>query len=297
MIGCVGEMERPNFSRRKRRIVRNLWDNQTMEERIKVAERIIKHGGDLIHDRFHTSIKKREKTRHDYVTEIDQSIERYVDREVKKAFPEDAILGEEYGSIKGKSEYLWVIDPLDGTNNFVKGIPQSGIQIAIYKDDQILFGAILNPFVQQMYVAQKGQGAFVEDLRNGYRVRLEVSASSLAESLFIYDAGIASGNSASTKIFNAFLGHVGWVRIYGVAVLDLPFIALGSADLLVSNIPKPMDIAPGCMLVEEAGGVITDFEGRPWNLYSKNIVVGNAKNHSEALAIIQKQYKPIKYKQ
>lgn len=258
-----------------------------MDERIKAAERIIKHGGELIHDSFHTSITKREKTRHDYVTEIDEKIENLVDKEIKALFPDDAILGEENGEVAGTSGYLWVVDPLDGTNNFVKGIPQAGIQIAIYENGEIVYGVILNPFVQQMYVAHKGQGAYVEDLRNGYRVKLQVSNNSLAESLLIYDAGIAKGEEQSKEIFNAFLGHIGWVRIFGVAVLDFPMIALGSADVLISNIPKPMDIAPGCLLVEEADGVITDFEGKPWNLHSKNIVVGNRENHREALAKVK----------
>jgi myo-inositol-1(or 4)-monophosphatase len=261
-----------------------------MDDRIKAAERIIKHGGNLIHEAFHTSFTKREKTRHDYVTQIDETIENLIDKEIRALFPEDAILGEENGEIKGTSGYLWVIDPLDGTNNFVKGIPQAGIQIAIHKDGAIVYGVVLNPFVQQMYIAQKGHGAFVEDLRNGYRVKMEVSDNKLSESMMIYDAGIAKGEKTSKAVFNAFLGKVGWVRIFGVAAIDLPLIALGSADLLVSNIPKPMDIAPGCLFIEEAGGIITDFEGKPWSLYSKNIVIGNKQNHPEALAIVRTAY-------
>jgi myo-inositol-1(or 4)-monophosphatase len=257
-----------------------------MDDRIKAAERIIKHGGDLIHDAFHTSFTKREKTRHDYVTEIDETIEKLIDTEIKKLFPQDALLGEEYGGTKGSSGYLWIIDPLDGTNNFVKGIPQAGIQIAICKDEKVVYGVILNPFVQQMYVASKGHGAFAEDLRNGYRVRLQVSNSTLAESMMIFDSSIVRGDGDETAVFTALLGKTGWIRIFGVAVLDLPFLALGSADLLISNIPKPVDIAPGCLLIEEAGGVITDFDGKPWSPFSKNIVAGNKQNHAEALAIV-----------
>lgn len=260
--------------------------HKAMDERIKAAERIIKSGGELIYGAFHTSYAKREKSRHDYVTDIDETVERLVDTEVKTLFPDDAILGEENGHKKGSSGYLWVVDPLDGTNNFVKGIPQAGIQIAIYKDGVIMYGAILNPFVQQLYVARRGHGAFAEDLLNGYRVKLEVSANRLAESMMIYDAGVAKGDTVSTAIFTSFLGKIGWVRVFGVAVLDFPLIALGSADLLISNIPKPMDIAPGCLLVEEAGGVITDFNGEHWSLHSKNIVVGNRANHKEALAVV-----------
>jgi myo-inositol-1(or 4)-monophosphatase len=258
-----------------------------MDDRILAAERIIKHGGQVIHDAFHTSFTKREKTRHDYVTHIDETIEDLIDTEIRAFFPEDGILGEENGELKGTSGYLWVVDPLDGTNNFVKGIPQAGIQLAIHKDGVIVYGVVLNPFVQQMYVARKDHGAFVEDLRNGYRVKMEVSSNTLSESMMIYDAGIAAGEPTSKAIFNAFLSNVGWVRIFGVAAIDLPLIALGSADLLVSNIPKPMDIAPGCLFIEEAGGIITDFAGMPWTLHSKNIIVGNKQNHAAALQIVQ----------
>lgn len=258
-----------------------------MEDRTKAAERIIKYGGQLIHDSFHTSLTKREKSRHDYVTEIDEKIETLIDEEIRALFPDDAILGEENGKTEGTSGYLWVVDPLDGTNNFVKGIPQAGIQIAIYKDDEILYGVVLNPFVQQMYEATRGGGAYVVDLRNNYRVKMQVSNTELSESMLIYDAGIAAGEKLSKTVFNAFLGKIGWVRVFGVAAVDLPLIALGSADLLVSSIAKPMDIAPGCLLIEEAGGVITDFEGKPWDLYSKQIVVGNSVNHDNALKVVQ----------
>lgn len=153
---------------------------------------------------------------------------------------------------------------------------------------QIVYGAVLNPFVGQLYTAKRGQGAFVEDLVRGYRSQLKVSKHNLEQSMLIYDSGIAKGEPVSKKIFESFLGKVGWVRIFGVAVLDLPLIALGSADVLVSNIPKPMDIAPGCLLIEEAGGVVTDFEGRAWSLHSKNILATNSVNHAEALNVIQR---------
>ncbi len=139
-----------------------------------------------------------------------------------------------------------------------------------------------------MYVAQKGHDAYVEDLRNGYRVEICRSPdNALAESVLIYDAGIAKREAESKTIFSAFLGNVGWVRIFGIMAIDLSLIALGSADLLVSNIPKPMDIAPGCLFIEEARDIITDFQGNPWSMHSKNIVVGNKQNHADVLRIVQ----------
>jgi myo-inositol-1(or 4)-monophosphatase len=258
-----------------------------MEERIKVANHVVKYGGQLIFEAFHTSLAVREKSRHDYVTEVDEEIEKLFDKEIKKLFPDDAILGEEYEAIEGTSGYLWVIDPLDGTNNFVKGIPQAGIQLAVFKDGEPLYAAIFNPFVNQLYYAEKGKGAHLEDFNKGYSSRLQVSDVSLAESMLIFDSSIANGDHPELDIFSAFMGNIGWLRVFGVAVLDLPLVALGSADILVSNIPKPVDIAGGCLLIEEAGGIITDFEGKPWTLHSKNIIAANPNNHSEALKIIQ----------
>jgi myo-inositol-1(or 4)-monophosphatase len=258
-----------------------------MDERIKVANHVVRYGGQLIFEALHTSLAVREKTRHDYVTEVDQEIENLFDKEIKRLFPDDAILGEENVAIEGTSGYLWVLDPLDGTNNFVKGIPQAGIQLAIHKDGEIQYAAIFNPFVNQLYFSPRGSGAHVEDFNKGYRSKLSVSDANLAESMLIFDSSIAKGDHPEIDIFNAFMGEIGWLRVFGVAVLDLPLIALGSADILVSNIPKPVDIAAGCLLIEEAGGVITDFNGNPWTLHSKNIIAANAANHGEALKIIQ----------
>ncbi len=257
-----------------------------MDPRIEVAERVIRHGAELIHKSFHTSYTKREKSRSDFVTDIDESIEDLISKEIKSRFPDDAIFGEENGESAGTSGYMWIVDPLDGTNNFVKGIPQAGIQLAISKDGEVVYGIVLNPFVQQMYVVEKGKGAYVVDLRNDYRVKMQVSDNKLAKSMMVYDSSIAFGEASSKAVFNNFLGKVGWVRIFGVAVIDLPVVALGSADLLVSNVPKMVDIAAGCLLIEEAGGKVTDFEGKPWSIYSKNIVASNGTNHAEALAII-----------
>lgn len=259
-----------------------------MDERIKAADQIVKYGGQLIFEAFHKSIEVKEKTRHDYVTEVDMEIENLFDREINKIFPGDAVLGEENGSIEGTNGYLWVIDPLDGTNNFVKGIPQAGIQIAIYKDGQIFYATIFNPFTNQLYFSKKGEGAHMQDFSKGYRSLLKVSNVGLEESMLIFDSSIAKGDHPEIDVFNAFMGKIGWLRVFGVAVLDLPLIALGSADILVSNIPKPVDIAPGCLLIEEAGGVITDFEGKPWSLHSKNIIAANRNNHAEALEVIKR---------
>ena len=258
-----------------------------MDERIAVANRIVKDGGQLILDAFQTSLTVHEKTIHDYVTEVDLKIETAFDEEIARLFPNDAVLGEENELIAGSSGYLWVIDPLDGTNNFVKGIPQSGIQIAIHKDGQVVYAAIYNPYVSQLYSAQRGQGAYIEDFAKGYRSALKVSDVSLTDSMMIFDSSIADGKHPEIDVFNAFMGKIGWLRIYGVAVLDLPFVAKGSADILISNVPKAVDIAPGCLLIEEAGGKVTDFEGKPWSLKSKNIIAASSSNHAEALRIIQ----------
>jgi len=261
-----------------------------MDQRIKVADAVVKYGGQLIFEIFHKTISIREKTRHDYVTDVDLEIEKLFDREIKKIFPEDAILGEENGSTAGTTGYLWVIDPLDGTNNFVKGIPMSGIQIAIYKDNKIFYATIFNPFTNQLYFAKKGEGAHLQDFNKDYTSLLQVSDNALNESLLIFDAGIAKGEHPEIDIFNSFMGKIGWLRVFGVAVLDLPLIAMGSADILISSIAKPMDIAPGCLLIEEAGGVITEFDGSPWTINSTNIIAGNKTNHTQALEIMKNNH-------
>lgn len=258
-----------------------------LDQRIKIAEHIAEYAGRLIIESFKHSITTKEKSRHDYVTEIDTEIEDLARKEILSIFSEDSILGEEEGLVDGDSRFLWVIDPLDGTNNYVHGIPQAGVQIAVYHGSSIEFAVIHNPFTATFYRTRPGKGAMESNLHHEYQRRLAVSEKPLSDSLVIFDAGIASRENPTNRIFDQLVGQIGFMRVYGVAVLDFPFVASGAADLLISSIPKPVDIAAGCLLVQEAGGVISDFAGRPWDLNSKSIVAGSKLAVSAAVKVIE----------
>jgi myo-inositol-1(or 4)-monophosphatase len=257
--------------------------------RVELAKKLVMEGGEVIRKNIGKSIKSREKTKNDFVTEIDTQIETSFIKKISRLFPEDSIWGEEGGERKGVSPYKWLIDPLDGTNNFVRGIPHCGIQIAICYKDEVVDGFIFNPFMEELYFASKSKGAFCKNMKTRVTKRAKVSEFSLKESSLIFTSGIAKNRERSAHLFD-FIGNVARIRIYGVAVLDLPFVAFGNADLLVSDDPKPYDIAAGCLLVEEAGGRVTDFQGNPWTPNIKTLLATNGKNFQEALAITRNYF-------
>jgi len=255
--------------------------------REELMRKLILKGGKIILDNFQYVKSSWEKTKDDYVTNVDLEIEKKITAEIKKRFPEDGILAEEGETKEGKSEYIWIIDPLDGTNNYVRGIPQAGIQIALEKNGKTSSGVIYNPFVQEMYVAKRGQFAYKEFL-DGSRKRIKVSNKKLKDSFMIFEAGLKKDESGLKKsIFDEMLKEVGHVRIYGVAVQDLPYVACGRAEILISLMSKPMDIAAGILLIEEAGGRVTTIDGEPANQYSKNFIASNGIVHDSVLEIVK----------
>lgn len=259
----------------------------TFEERERVAEAVVLEAGQLIRDAVHSdTLVRHEKDPRDFVTELDVAIEREAKAQILAAFPGDSFAGEELERHEGSSGVRWVFDPIDGTNNFVRGIENCGSQNAIMEEERVISAHIYNPFTNRLYHAKAGEGAFMRDLETGEETRLEVSDRDLHDSMMIYDSGIAAGKTPSREIFNAMLGNVGWVRVYGAAVVDMPQVASGQADLLVTNIGKAVDIAPAFLLIKEAGGVVVDFDGNDWSLDAQSLVVGNNRNVDQALEVI-----------
>ena len=255
--------------------------------REELMRKLIFKGGKIILKNFQYVQNSWEKTKDDYVTNVDLEIEKKITEEIKRRFPEDGILAEEGETKEGKSKYKWIIDPLDGTNNYVRGIPQAGIQIALEKNGETYSGIIYNPFAKEIYTAKKGQHAYKEFL-DGSRKRIKVSDRNLKNSLMVFEGGLKKDESGLKKsIFDEMLKEVGHVRIYGVAVQDLPYVACGRAEILISLIPKPMDIAAGILLIKEAGGKVTTIDGKPANQYSKNFIASNRIVHDSVLEIVK----------
>ena len=222
-----------------------------------------------------------EKKQNDFVTEVDQRAEQEIIKVLRRAYPDHAIIAEESGeSNQRDSEYTWIIDPLDGTTNFLHGFPQFAVSIALMHRKKIQHAVVFNPVNDEMFTASRGDGAQL----NERRIRV-ASRKSMAGSLLA--TGIPFREDQDLDLYLAtlkpMLAGTAGVRRAGSAALDLAYVAAGRFDGFWEFGLNSWDMAAGCLLIEEAGGVLTDFAGDDNYLDSGNIVAGNLKIHAEMM--------------
>ncbi|PIX97756.1 MAG: inositol monophosphatase [Hydrogenophilales bacterium CG_4_9_14_3_um_filter_63_34] len=249
----------------------------------RAAGKVISQGSQNL-DRL-TVASKREN---DFVSEIDLKAEKAIITILLDAYPSHAILAEESGAA-GESEYQWVIDPLDGTTNFLHGFPQYAVSIALLHKGQLSQAVIYDPVRNDLYTASRGRGAFLNDrrIRVGKRDKLQ-------------DALIGTGFpyrdfthlDAYTAMFRDLVRKTSGLRRPGSAALDLAWLAAGRTDGFFEIGLNPWDIAAGCLLVIEAGGLVSDFAGEENYLDSGNVVAGSPKIFVQLLQTIQPHVAP-----
>ncbi|MBY0544469.1 MAG: inositol monophosphatase [Gammaproteobacteria bacterium] len=219
------------------------------------------------------TIKISEKGLYDYVTEIDQKSEQIIIEAIRKAYPSHAILAEESEYIEG-SDYTWVIDPLDGTKNFVHGFPHFCISIGIKQADRIEHGLIYDPIRDELFTATRGAGARLNDQRirvtehQSYQGALLGTAFPTSEKPYFRD--YMSG-------FSRIYGNTSGLRLCGSAALSLAYVAAGRLDGHWEMGLAEWDVIAGALLVKEAGGMVSDLQGGETYLETGNIVVGGSK--------------------
>jgi histidinol-phosphatase len=214
------------------------------------------------------------------VTQADQECERAIVEILGKSFPDCGFLGEEFGA-KGPQARRWIIDPIDGTRNFVRGIPVWATLIGLEEDGQITAGVVYNPVTDEMHAARRGGGAFL----NGERIRVSTT-DALDQATFLH-AGLGIVRKAGwwdgfARLIDGTLNQRGFGDYLGYAL-----VAAGKAELYAELDLKPWDLAPCKILVEEAGGRFTDFEGKP-TIYSGTAFVSNGLLHDAALAVLRR---------
>jgi myo-inositol-1(or 4)-monophosphatase len=217
------------------------------------------------------------------VTEMDARAEALILGRLRAAFPDDAILAEETGSTAGRSGRRWIVDPLDGTTNYAHGLPLFAVSIALEVAGRIELGVIYDPVHEELYVAERGAGAFVNDRR------LAVSqASTLDESLlatgFPYNIRETADNNLAE--YAAFSVRAQGARRLGSAVLYLAWVAAGRFDGYWELRTGPWDVAAGSLLVEEAGGRITAIDGAPIDVDKPSVLATNRLIHDEMLKVL-----------
>jgi len=225
----------------------------------------------------------REKAANDYVSEVDKEAEQTIIRTLLEAYPKHSILAEESGATntESKSDYQWIIDPLDGTTNFIHGFPQYAVSIALSHKGIITQAVVYDPCNNDLFTATRGVGAYLNDTRLRVSKRLQLKTA-------LVGTGFPFKEHQHIDAYLAMLRDImqnsSGVRRAGSAALDLAYLAAGRLDAFWEIGLAPWDIAAGSLLVTEAGGTVTDLQGKDQYLKSGNIVGGNIKLLAELIA-------------
>ena len=245
--------------------------------------------GKVLKERFRSRrrLDIREKGFHDFVTEVDHESEATLTRYIADRFPDHAIMAEEGSPEEERREYRWIIDPLDGTTNFIHGIPMFGVSVALEDRDGLLAGAIYDPVHDEMFHASRSAGARL----NGDSIRCSDPAR-------FDDAVLATGFpfrqfhkvDGYLKVLRSFMEGTSGIRRAGSAAMDLAYTACGRYDGFWETGLAPWDMAAGALLVLEAGGAVTDFSEGDRYLWDGDIVAGGPTVHARMLGEVKKQF-------
>jgi myo-inositol-1(or 4)-monophosphatase len=228
------------------------------------------------------TIKKFEKMPNDFVTEVDQLVEQEIIQYIRHFYPHHGILAEESGQAKG-DEYVWIIDPIDGTTNFIHGFPHFAISIALQCRGRLEHGVIYDPVKQELFYATRGAGAFLNDHRIRVSQQKEIKGALMGTGFpFCHQELLES----YLKSFKAVSLKAAGIRRTGSAALDLAYVAAGRLDGFWELKLSPWDIAAGAVLIREAGGFISDFTGAEKFLETGNVVAGTPKVFKELLPLL-----------
>jgi myo-inositol-1(or 4)-monophosphatase len=251
----------------------------------EVAVRAAKEAGKITVDHFYRKHTVKTKTPRDLVTEVDIASEKRILDLIKKNFPDHSILSEESGKDQEASEYLWVVDPLDGTTNYSIKNPFYNVSIALTKNNKVILAVVYAPMTNEMFVAEKGKGAFL----NGKRIHVSPERD-FSKLLFAYCHGSTFDEiERITKIFAKLKPAVRDFSRMRAGALELAFVACGRLGAYISSGSNPWDVAAGALLVREAGGRVTDFVGNEWNIERNDILATNKAVHERLVEILQNE--------
>ncbi|MBL7120164.1 MAG: inositol monophosphatase [Dehalococcoidia bacterium] len=254
---------------------------------LEVASQAADEAGSLLLEHVYEEREiKYKEGRANIVTDVDVLVENRIIALLQSEYPDYNVLSEESAAITNDSAYTWVIDPLDGTNNYVHGIPFYSVAIALTNSYEVLLGLTYDPWRKELFVAQKGAGAWL----NGQPI--SVSERTSMEGSFIgCDMGYdAEAGAAILEGFRNSWPQMCGIRIMGSAVLGLAYVACGRLDLYIHPYLYPWDVASGILLVKEAGGKVTDWESEPASIYGRQILAGNETVHHQFMNLMKAEF-------
>jgi myo-inositol-1(or 4)-monophosphatase len=253
-------------------------------EFLATAVEAVTRAGDLQRARFGTDVHVHKKGAIDLVTEIDVEVERMFRALIADRFPDHDVLAEEMGQTSTGARYRWVFDPLDGTTNYAHGIPIFCSTVALEIDGVPTVGAVYDPNRNELFTAERGIGAWLNDRP------LHVSdARTLNDAVLVtgfpYDIHDPQRMQQILTLFTGFLGHARAIRRLGSAAIDLCWVAAGRMDGFWEQALQPWDVMGGALIVQEAGGRVTNLDGSAWDAHKGHILATNAHIHDEMLRI------------
>ena len=247
---------------------------------LKTAIKSAKEAGKILmkhYGKIQTDYKSKRFDSDIIITKADFESEKKIVEILKKNFPKHNIFSEEKIQENNNSEYTWYIDPIDGTGNFTRNIPLFGISIGLIKNNQSILGVLYFPALNLMVHAEKGKGTFANNKK------VKVSNRGLKKTLY-YSGGYHKGKLQFEK---SVAEKIGLVKIIDASSYEFAQIAMGDAELyILCNIPH--DVAAGVIIVKEAGGKVTDYKGKEWNIQSEGIVASNKLIHNEVIKLLKK---------
>jgi myo-inositol-1(or 4)-monophosphatase len=258
-----------------------------MASYLETAVEVAREAGALLAHFFERRIGFELKGDFDLVTEADRASEELVVERLRSHFPTHSIVGEEGGTREGSSEYRWYVDPLDGTTNFAHGFPVFNVTLAVERDGELLAGVIYDPTRQELFTAERGGGAYL----NNRRIR--VSACKRLE-----DALVATGfpsrkrhQNVNVHFYHQMAMVTHGVRRAGAAAIDLAYVACGRLDAFWEFGLNPWDMAAGILLINEAGGRCSDMKGAAASLSGPHLLADNAGIHEEVLGLFSEVFR------
>jgi myo-inositol-1(or 4)-monophosphatase len=229
-------------------------------------------------------LKVQAKQANDFVTQVDQAAEEAIIGIVRHAYPDHGFHAEESGRTEGEAEYVWIIDPLDGTTNFIHGFPQYAVSIGLRHRAQLTQAVVYDPTRNELFTASRGRGAFLNDRRIRVSRRTHLRESLIGTG---FPFRQLEHLDEYVRMFKRITEETAGVRRPGAAALDLAYVAAGRLDGFWEFGLSPWDMAAGTLLILEAGGMVSDFDGEENYLFTGNVVCGAPKIHEQLLALVQ----------
>lgn len=257
------------------------YPSRAMSPTTNIAVRAARRAGSILmryYGRIDT-LTISEKQSNDYVSEVDRNAEAAIIEVIRRAYPHHAILAEESGEHKG-NDFLWIIDPLDGTTNYLHGFPQFSVSVALQHRGQLISAAVYDPLRDEMFTASRGAGALLNDRRLRVSDQKTLKGALIGTGIPFRDQRYLDEYLAMLK---AMVRDTAGIRRPGSAALDFAYVAAGRVDGFWELGLSAWDFAAGALLVQEAGGAVTDIRGGDRHLESGNVVAGNLKVHQAML--------------